>query len=325
MKLEKIAGKKTMAKHYRQIKLKDYKLDTIRGTLETRQDFGTENFVEFKPEYMGEEDEIDIRISPTSYRLKDETADRQAFSMEYAQMMPNAIDPTDPASAQMPGAHLYDARVLARMKQELNNMPEEVCLAAGFDSMDDLDVALEDIKKMSQGEYVVGVPGRTPSHNLYEKNVLDNLNSQLKNIEIQLEETKQEGLDEIGNPMPPVFDPGLSKAYEDILKVSSLISGHLQTDMMPRDQREAASLLVAEETAKFNEQQKAMSSMGGMPMEQPTNQPTGGQGGIPMPPSLPQGMNPQTGMMQNGGLNQSPMPQPPVMSGQNPNSIPIQQ
>jgi hypothetical protein len=261
--------------------LKDYAVVTELGKTKIKREWNKTNWMEVDPDLFSIVDEtIDIRVSPKSLQVNSKINDREEFKVIYPQMMPHAVDPTDPASQQTPGVKLYDARRLAKKMVDLNNLDEETLLMDGFDDDDDVGDAIEEVKTMMQGEYMSGIPGRSMSHNLYEKNVLDSLNNAAKNMQEQLELTKREtGFDMMGNPMPPQYDPQLMQGYEMLLKQIKVLSDHLQVDVLPKNQREAASLVVAQEVEQL---QGMMKNVQNQP--QP---PQGREQQVPVPPSVP--------------------------------------
>lgn len=295
-KIPKLDGKE---KKYGKFPVKGYKLVDHLGKKKMERAFNQEFWMEADPDLFSIVDEnIDIRIAPKSMQVKDKLVDREEFKVAYAQMMPNAVDPSDPSSMQFPGVKLFDARYLGKKMVDLNGLDDEILLMEGFDDDEDLEEAIQEVQTMMAGQAVSGMPGRSMAHNLYEKNVLDMLNNNAKGMQEQLELTKQEmGVDMMGNPLPPQYDPQLMEEYMQLLKSVKLVSDHLQVDVLPKSQREAASIVVAQELETI---QGMMNNTGQQPqMPEQQGPPQGGQ--IPMPPSTP-------GMMQGqgGGV---PMPQ----------------
>jgi len=286
-------------KKYERFPIKNYKLVDHLGKKRMERTLNEEYWMESSPELFSIVDQ-DIRIAPKNMRVVDKNSEREEFKVTYAQMMANAVDPSDPSSMQFPGVKLYDARILGKKMVELNGLEDEVLLMEGFDEDEDLEEAIEEVQTMLSGQPLSGMPGRSMHHNLYEKNVLDMLNNNAKGLQEQLELTKREsGTDMMGNPLPPQYDPGLMQAYEQLLKQIKFISDHLQVDVLPKNQREAASIVVAQELEQLqgmmnNTQAQAQMPEGGQPAGQP-----GGQ--VPMPPSTPN-------MMQDQGAG-VPMPQ----------------
>jgi hypothetical protein len=133
-------------------------------------------------------------------------------------------------------------------------VPTEALLHEGLNDDDDLEIAIDDCKIISQGEYVAGSAGRSNTHNLYEKRFLDSLNEQMADIKNQLEQTKQPGgIDPMGQQMPDQYDPALMQQFTEIAKAAQMLAGHLQIDTLPKSEYAAASLIETQSISQPNQ------------------------------------------------------------------------
>lgn len=279
------SGEVEYLKKYHKVPIQGYQVENKENELKLRKVWDKYSTIELTPDLMQTVGDLDIRIAPHALQMKDRATEIQRMQMAMAQMMPFAIDPSDPNSKMMPGVKLYDARILAKEWVKLMSLPPETSLSWGFDDKDDVEIAIEDVQAIINGSWVAGVAGRSERHNLYEKNFLDGLNEKIMALQKELEKTAMPPqIDPMTGMMgQPMMNPMLMEQYNQLTQVARSLADHLSVDILPSTEREAQALMATRDFTQPPQQQQ--------PQQQQ----------VPMPPSMPKNMNNPTSYQQNNG------------------------
>lgn len=276
------------------IRLEDMEVSEEDGKIKIETGTGGYNFMEIKEDYLETNDDLDIRIAPESLRVLSQGFKIQKVQEAYAQMMPNAVDPTDPAKVQMHPAPLYDARKLAQWLVETLEVDTDVLLDKGKSTKEDIEEAREHVTRILDGEKVPGSPGRSDAHKGVESQVLQLLNAHVKAKTAELQKMAAPQMDPMtGMPMPPAINPALEKELTELIEKQQALANHLATDNQPMYMTEESALsAAAPPPPPMPPQMPGMPGMGGQP-------PMGGDmmgmmgggmmgGGVPMPDQMQQ-------------------------------------
>lgn len=224
---------------YKNIKLKGMEVEMAEdGTVSLNKTDQKYSFFEVSEGLLKTENNLDIRIAPDTIEVMSKTLRRQKTMELYAQMMPNAVDPTDKEKLKMHPLPLYDARVLAkRLVNDGLGGDDDVLLSADFDNTTEVAEAQQNVAAIFQGEIVNGVPGRSDAYIEYITYVLRNLNQEQENLAKEMSE-----LEEV---IPPTIDPmtgqefpgqlpqGIIDLFENRREIQVNLASHLEQSRLP--------------------------------------------------------------------------------------------
>jgi len=268
---------------WRTVRLDGLELKTDNGALDIVASDKQYTFMQLKTEYLNTKKDLDIRISPDSLQVISRGLEMQKSREAYAQLMPNAVDPTDTAQMQAMKSRgitpLWDAVELAKYYQETNIMPSNLRIAK--DTLVEIDVeqARDESEEMLSGKSVVGQAGRSKAHTKYQAQVLNKILEQIQDITMIVEDkmanTPAETDPMTGEGVLPtiedVMDAGTKELLEKLEKAKQLFQKHIIQDVMPAEmftdgilEASAAMQPVAQMMAP--QQQPMMPGMPGMQM-----------------------------------------------------------
>lgn len=266
-------GETMMEKGYQKLRLQGYKVNSDGDLIEDKDGVA---YFEMKGEFLNQD--FDFMIDPQSARIVSEAIDIKDSREVYAQLMPNAVDASDPNKVAAHPNPMWDSRKVANWYAEKNFLPKEIILNPDKNKLEEIEVAVREVELILKGEYVPGVPGRSKEHNLYETNVLRALNKRQKELEKIV----------MMNPMAMIEMQKVMQQQRDLAE-------HTETDALP------VMLAVTDATSKAKPPQ--MQNQGAIPNPEGSN--------IPRVPQM------QGGEM-NGLVNNPQMAQPAGVPGRPP-------
>lgn len=284
-KVKKITGedkKEEIKKIYKQIRLEGYQLtDKGKNQVEIKRVNDPYTFFEVKEEYLNTTSDLDYSISAESMQILSKGLEMQKAREMYAQLLPNAVDPGDPAKVAQHPLPLYDAVKLAQYYAQVNEVPEEVLLKPSKDKLEELQRAEEQTKLMlnTPPKAVAGVPGEAIEHQLYHSMVLDQITNQIDNLKIQMDEQMKSmpmQFDQMGMAMPPQPDQATQARLMQLMKWKQIVANHLEIDKLPIEMEIDAGLMKAKQ--------------GNQPQQSPNPQipmPVGARTPVPNPNNVP--------------------------------------
>lgn len=256
------------------------------------------SFFEIKGEYINTSEQLDVMIAPDSLQMLSKGLEMQKSKEAYAQLMPNAADPSDPQTMQAMNEQgripLYNIRKLAMWYAESNDIPDDILIHDEEIDAQVVDEAIEETKTMSEGEEISGEPGRPRAHWMVHYKAILEISSQIdeldKAIRDDMEEQEPE-LDAMGEVLPPMPEPqslAILKGLNDFLE---RLQRHMALDLMPEEMAGMAAMGEADRASQV-----------------------AGSLTDPQPPAPPEEMMPEPPMG-----SQTPMP------GDDPGNIPMPQ
>ena len=272
--------KKKFEKKFKTIRLEGVEIADKEGEINIKETENDYSFFEVKDDYLDTAGELDIRIAPDSLRVLSKGLEMQKAQEAYAQLMPNAVDPTDDEKVRMHPLPLYDARVLAKVMLESMDLSTDILLDKGEFDEKDIEEAREHIVRIVGGEALEGIPGRSDIHKQVEADALRHLNEQVAKMKQRLDSEMKIQIDPITGMPTQTPDPELLKSLDKLVEAQANLASHLEADNMPAE--------AVEEVALMNSQPPPPPAPpmppGGAMM--PPGAPPMGPGGVPMPPGM---------------------------------------
>ena len=256
--VKKLKGE-TEEKQYNKIRLQGVKILATEGKLEVEETGDDKySFFEVKPEYLQTKQDLDIRVSPESAQIMDSAFIAQRAREMYAQMMPNAVDPSSPERMAAHPSPLYDARKLAQMYVEDNGLDDDLLINKEKNEKQEIKEAEMDVKLLMEGNVVASVPGRSDLHLLYELRALETLTARRKELEKTASEAQV-----IQDPvtMEPILNDAQKKMMGEFKKIQDAehaIAEHLSGDSVKPEMEVAMAVKDSQPAQPAMQQQSAV-------------------------------------------------------------------
>jgi len=280
---------------YYNIRLEGKKVVETDGALDIVDDADNPySFFKVTKEHLTTTSDVDVRISPESLDSMSKALRIQKMQEAYAQMMENAVDPDNDAQIEQHPAPLYDAIELAQQYTQELGYSDKLLLKPKHNKKQEILEAKDDVVRIFAGQDVIGVPGRSKEHKLYQSKVLQLVNKKVDElndmIETDLEEqqaTSEEDammMQVFGMQSPePQVDQDLELEFDDWLAIQKSLAYHLEVDNMPPNAAEEAALMGAEESMAGSQEEEMMPPSVPMPQELDMQDVMPGYGGGQMP------------------------------------------
>jgi hypothetical protein len=234
-------GKIKKIKKNRVIRLNGEKIVNEGGELELKKVNKKYSYFEVSKKELESEEDISIRISPESLEIISRGLEKRKVQEAYSQLMPNAVDPTDPAKVSAHPLPLYDARILAKkFVDKVLDGDDELLLNSAFDEDEDLDSARDHVRSILEGKYVSGTPGVSDTHLNYERVILATIGEQITELlekikkTVKLPKPQFDPVTGMQSEPEPQFDPILVSELEKLENVRDNLAKHFATDSLPK-------------------------------------------------------------------------------------------
>jgi len=235
-KIKKIVkdGKSVEKKVPRKIRLDGLKVIYDDGKYNVEKDTGDYSFLEINESLLNSAEEYDIVIAPDSLKVFSRAQEVQKMQEAYAQMMPNAVDTSNPEKVAQHPLPLYDGGKLAKKFVKTLELSDELLLDKSEDTEEEIALAKQHVELIMQGKEVAGVPGKSEAHRLVEARVLTAINAQVKNLRQEVENANVVQIDQMTGQQVTMNNPQLEQSLEKMESIQKALVDHLSTENMPR-------------------------------------------------------------------------------------------
>ena len=243
----------------------------------TNKDAGAYSFMEVKPEYFEISGDWDVVISPESVEVMSKALEMQKSQANIAQLAPFMVDPTNKEAMKKHPTPWINGPKTVEWYVQTNGIPEDLLVVDIEDEDIGRDRAVEQGKRMLNGEIVEGMAGEPDAHKKIHLQQLTAQNNKVKNIKQQI----------MDSGMPPEYmaQMPIGMAMKEAQDLAMKLALHLEADNAP--------IMVAEEMAV--EAAKPSQPMGPqVPMPPGLTQAGGQTPPIPAAGNQMQGMQPQS-------------------------------
>lgn len=283
-RVKKIMGeddKVELKEELRKIRLEGKRIEIEGEEINVEESEEEYEFFDVEGEYLNLQGDLDIQLSSESMRVENQALDAQMSQQALAQVMPFAIDPGNPKTAEAVPVPLFNAVKIARWYVESNGLPEDVLLHPEEKPEADMQRAIIQNAELNKGKSVTPVPGESEEHQDVHQQQLAILETEADNL------MKEMGELPLGAP-PKEFE-NRQKAVDELNKVIQAYAAHLDGDSVPMLQENDYLLSKAQPPMPQGGGMmppEMGGQSGGMPAEAPTG--AGPISGAPMPPGMAQ-------------------------------------